>query len=75
MQIHVVLALTTGAMLHETRATSFDLDTALSFLLDVFDVSTSMANNLSTKIKTWNRNKINWDFLFRPFFLYSCQQS
>lgn len=70
MQIHGLITLLTSRMFHETRATSLDLNSATSLLLDVLDIRASMANYLCTKIEAWKRLKFNRDFLFRPFTLF-----
>jgi len=69
VQIHVLVTLATRAMLHESRATSLDLHAATRFLLDMLDIRTSVANNLSSKIETWNWFEVNWDLLLWPFAL------
>jgi hypothetical protein len=69
MQIHILITFLISAMLEESRATALDLDTASRFLLNVFDICTSVPNNLSTKIKALNWFKINGDLLLRPFTL------
>lgn len=69
MQIHLFIALAASPMLHETRSTALNLDTTPSFLLDVLNISTSVANNLSAKVKTWDWFEINWNLLLRPFAL------
>jgi len=47
MQVHGLIRLLAGAVLHETAATTFDLYSASGLLLDMFDVSTTLANDLS----------------------------
>jgi hypothetical protein len=71
MQIHIFITLATSTMLHESGTTAFDLDTASGLLLDVLDISTTMTNNLSTKVETRNRLKVDWNLLFWPFTLIS----
>jgi hypothetical protein len=56
-------------MLHESRATSLDLYAATRFLLDMLNIRTSVANNLGSKIETWNWFEVNWDLLLWPFTL------
>lgn len=51
MKIHVFVALPTSAVLRETRATSLNLDTASSLLLDVLDIRTTVTDNLCTEIE------------------------
>jgi hypothetical protein len=67
MQIHVLITLTVRCMLHKPRTTAFDLYTASSLLLNVLDIIATMANNLSTKIETWDWLKIDRNPLFGPF--------
>jgi hypothetical protein len=71
MKIHVLIALAISTRLHESRATALDLDAASSLLLDVLHVSSSMTNDLSTKVKARNRFKVNGNLLLRPFTLFS----
>lgn len=73
MQIHVLVALSASALFHESRATALDLDTTSSLLLDVLDVRTAMANNLSAEVEARNGFEIDRDLLFRPFTLFSFQ--
>lgn len=69
VKIHVLITLTTCAMLHETRTTSLDLNTTSSFLLNVLYISSTVANNLCTEVKALNRFKINRNLLLGPFTL------
>jgi hypothetical protein len=69
MQIHRFVALLASAMLHETRTTTFNLHSASRLLLDVFNMSTSLANNLSAKVEPRNRVEVDGNFLFWPFAL------
>jgi len=67
MQVHGLVAFPACGGLHKARATAFDLHTASSFLLDVFDISAPMANNLSSQVESWDRFKVDGNPLFRPF--------
>jgi hypothetical protein len=69
MEIHIFVTLTPSAMLHESGTTALDLDTTSGLLLDVLNISATMANDLSTKIEAWKWFKIDWDLFFRPFTL------
>ena len=69
MKIHILVTFAASAMFHETRTTAFNLNTAPSLLLNMLDVSTSMTNDLSTEIETWDWFKVYWNLLFRPFAL------
>lgn len=71
MKIHILIALSTSAVLHESRAATLYLDTASSFLLDMFDIRTAMSDDLSTKVEAGEGLKIDRDLLFWPFTLYS----
>ena len=74
MKIHILIALSTSTVLHESRAAALYLDTASSFLLDMFDIRTTVSDNLSTEVEAREGLKIDRDLLFRPFALYSYQQ-
>jgi hypothetical protein len=74
VKIHVLIALLTSPVFHESRATALDLDTASGLLLDVLHIRTSMANNLSAEVKARKRFEIDRDLLFRPFALFPYQQ-
>lgn len=54
-------------MFCETRATSFDLNSATRLLLDMLNIRATLANYLSTKIKTRNRLQVNRNPFLRPF--------
>jgi hypothetical protein len=69
MEIHILIALTTGAMLHKSGTTALDLDTASGLLLDVLHISATMTNNLSTKVEAREWFEIDWNLLFGPFTL------
>lgn len=69
MQIHGLITLVSGIVLHETRSTAFDLDTASSLLLNVFDIGAALAYDLGTKVKTRNWLEIHRDLLLWPFAL------
>jgi len=67
MQEHGLVALLARVMFDKARASTLDLDLAVGFLLDVFDIDTLVSDNLSTKVETGNEFKVDWDFFFRPF--------
>lgn len=54
---------------HEARATAFYLHTASGFLLNVLDIRTALAYNLSAQVEARNRLKVYGYLLFRPFAL------
>jgi hypothetical protein len=67
MQVHGLIALSIGGHLPEAGTTSFDLDFAASLLLDMLDICSALANNLSSKIETLDRLQINGNTLLGPF--------
>ncbi len=69
MQIHWLFTLLAGTVFHETRTSSLDLDAASSLLLDMLDVRTTVAHNLSPQIEPWDRIKIDWNPFLGPFTL------
>jgi hypothetical protein len=69
MKIHVLIALTTCTMLDESRTATLDLDTASGFLLNMLHISSSMTDDLSSKVESRHWLKIDWDFLFGPLAL------
>lgn len=71
VQIHVFIALSSCRMLHKSRATALNLHTAARFLLDMLDICTPVTYNLSSQIETWDRFKIDGDFLLWPFALHN----
>ena len=69
MQVHRLIALTAGAMLHKSGTATLNLNTASSLLLNMFHVRTTMPNDLRTEIKAWDWLEVNWNSLLRPFTL------
>jgi hypothetical protein len=69
MKIHILIALTTSTMFDECRATSLYLNTTSSLLLDVLDICTAVAYNLSAEIEARKRFEIDGYLLFGPFTL------
>ncbi len=69
MEIHRLVAFSASAMLHKSRVTALDLDTATSFLLDMLDVSASMTYNLCSQIEPRKWLEVDWYTLFWPFAL------
>lgn len=67
MQIHRLVTFAVSTVLHEARVSTFDLNTAARFLLDMLYVGTSMADDLSAKIEARNWFEIDGYTLFRPF--------
>lgn len=69
MQIHGLLALLVGAVFHESRTSSLDLDTASSLLLNMLHVRTTVPHDLGPQIEPWDGIKIDWNSFLRPFAL------
>ena len=69
VQIHRLVAFSSSVVLHETGSTTLDLDTASSFLLNVFDVGTTLTDNLSTEVESNDRFKVHGNLLFGPLAL------
>ena len=69
MQVHAFIALMSSVVLHETGSTTLDLNAASCLLLDVFDVRTTLTDNLSTKVESGDGLEIHRNLLFRPFAL------
>jgi hypothetical protein len=69
VQIHGFVAFSSSVVLHETRTTTLDLDTASSFLLNMFDVGTALTNNLSTEVETDDRLEVHGNLLLGPLAL------
>lgn len=69
MEIHGLVAFLASVVLDEARATALDLDTTASFLLDVFDIGTAMADNLSTEVETRDGLEVDGNLFLRPFTL------
>ena len=55
MQEHGLVTFALCGCFDVSRASAFYLDSASSFLLDVFDVGTTMPNHLGAKVEAWNR--------------------
>jgi len=67
MEIHRLVALLAGGLLHKAGTSSFDLDFAARFLLNVFDVVSTSTDDLGSQVETTDRFKANGDLLFGPF--------
>ena len=67
MKVHWLITFFVCAEFHKAGVAAFDLDTASSFLLDVFNVRTSMTHHLGSKIEAWNGFEIDRNSFFRPF--------
>ena len=52
VEIHILVTLTPGGRLEIARSSALDLHTAACFLLNVFHISATMANDLCAKIET-----------------------
>lgn len=69
MQIHRFIAFSASAVFNETRSTAFDLNLAVSLLLDMLHIRTALADYLSTKVESRKRFEIDRDSLLGPFAL------
>ena len=69
MQEHGLVTLLASVMFDKARTATLDLDLAVGFLLNVFDIDTLVSHHLSTKVETRNEFEVDWDFFFRPFSL------
>ena len=75
VEVHWLIALAVGAMLHKTGISSFDLNTTSGFLLDMLDVGASMTHHLCSQVEARDRLQIDGYPLFRPFALQSTLKS
>jgi hypothetical protein len=66
---HVLIRLLVRCGFVITRSTTFNLDTAASFMLNMFNISATMAYNLCTKVKAWSGFQIYGNLFFQPFAL------
>lgn len=69
MEVHRLVALLASVMLDKAGATTLDLDAATSLLLDVFNIGTTVADNLGAEVETRNGLEVDGDLLFGPFTL------
>ena len=69
MQIHWLVAFSSGAMFNEARSATFNLDLAASLLLDMLNISTTLPDYLSTKVKSGNWFEVDRKPFFGPFAL------
>lgn len=72
MQVHLIITLA-AVGLEETRPTTFDLDATARLLLNMLDVGAPLTDDLSSKVETWDRLEVDWNPLFWPFALRTCQ--
>ena len=70
MQEHGLITFLPSARFDESRATALYLNTAAGLLLNMLDIRTALANNLSTQVESRNGLQVNWDALVGPFALY-----
>ena len=73
MQIHRLIAFSSSAMFNEARSAALDLDLAASLLLDMLNISTTLPDYLSTKVKSGNWFEVDRKPFFGPFALWQCQ--
>lgn len=69
MQEHRFVAFPASAVFNEARSTAFDLNFAVSSLLDMLHIRTALADYLSTKVESRKWFEIDRDSLFGPFAL------
>ena len=69
MQIHWLVAFSSGAMFNEARSATFNLDLAASFLLDMLNISTTLPDYLSTKVESGDWFEVDRKPFFGPFAL------
>ena len=72
MQIHLLITLAAGVVLHEATSTTLDLHSTSRLLLDVLHVAASVANHLGAKIEAGNGFEIDWYALLWPFPAAKC---
>ena len=75
MEIHWLVALAVGAVLHETGISPFNLNATSGFLLDVLHVGASMTHYLCSQVEAWDGLQVDGYPLFRPFALQSTLES
>ena len=69
MQVHGFVAFGSGVVLHETRSTALDLNTASSLLLDVLDIRTTLTYHLSAEVETNDRLEVHGNLFLGPLTL------
>lgn len=66
MQIHLLIALPAGIVLHEATSSALDLHATPCLLLDVLYVTSTRTHNLRTQVEARDGLEVDWDALFRP---------
>lgn len=75
MQKHRLIALSAGRLLDESRAAAFDLNSAASLLLNMFDIGAALTYDLRPQVESGNRLEIDGNTLLGPFSLVKhCQR-
>lgn len=69
MEVHGFVHLLASITLDEARAPAFDLYATIGRVLNVFDISAAMTDNLSPQVEPRNRLEINRNLLLWPFAL------
>jgi len=70
VQIHWLITLHASVVLDEAGTTTLNLNSTTGLVLNVLHVLTTLANNLSSKVKTRDWFEVNREALFRPFALF-----
>ena len=69
MEEHVFFAFAVRGGLDEARASPLDLNTTTRFLLNMFDIGSSMPDDLGTQVESRDRFELDRDLGFGPFAL------
>ena len=69
VEVHWLLTFLLGGVVHEGRATAFDLHAAARLVLDMFDIGTALADYLSAEIEPRQRLQVDEDLFLWPFAL------
>lgn len=75
VQEHRLVAFPAGAVLHEARAPTFDLNPATGLLLDMLDIGTALSDDLSTQVEPGNGLQVHGNPLLGPFTLEAVSMS
>ena len=67
MQIHLLIALVSGIVLHESTASSLNLHTTPRLLLDILHIAPASAHDLCAEVETRDGFEVDWNALFGPF--------
>lgn len=67
MKEHGFIAFMVSRRFKVARASTFDLNTASGFLLDMLHIGTAVTDYLSTEVEAMNRLKVDGNLLLGPF--------